>query len=46
MQTQYSVIGYRIDLYFHHYKFASEIDENDRSNIVIDCEIKSVRKRC
>ena len=27
MQTQYSVLGYRIDLYFHEYKLAIEIDE-------------------
>ena len=34
MQTQYTVLGYRIDLYFHKYKLAIEIDElghNDRS---------------
>ena len=27
MQTQYSVLGYRIDLYFHEYKLAIEVDE-------------------
>ena len=27
MQTQYSVLGYRIDLYFHKHKFAIEVDE-------------------
>ena len=27
MQTQYSVLGYRIDLYFHKYKLANEVDE-------------------
>ena len=35
MQTQYSVLGYRIDLYFHKYKVAIEVDEldhNDRNN--------------
>ena len=26
-QTQYSVIGYSIDLYFHEYKPAIEVDE-------------------
>ena len=34
MQTQYTVIGYRIDLYFHKYKLAIEVDElghNDRN---------------
>ena len=35
MQTQYSVLGYRIHLYFHKYKVAIEVDEldhNDRNN--------------
>ena len=27
MQTQYTVLGYRIDLYFHKYKLAIELDE-------------------
>ena len=27
MQTQYSVLGCRIDLYFHEYKLAIEVDE-------------------
>ena len=27
MQTQYSVLGYTIELYFHKHKFAIEIDE-------------------
>ena len=27
MQTQYSVLGYRIDLYFHKHKLATEVDE-------------------
>ena len=39
MQSQYTVLNYRIDLYFHKYKFAIEVDElgdNDRN---IDYEI-------
>ena len=44
MQTQYSVLGYKIDLYFYDYKHAIEIDER-----VIKIEIltktKSIRKR-
>ena len=28
MQTQYNVLSYRIDLYFHDYKLAIEIDKN------------------
>ena len=34
MQTQYTVLGYRTDLYFHKYKLAIEVDElghNDRN---------------
>ena len=34
MQTQYTVLGYRIDLYFHKYKLAIEVGElghNDRN---------------
>ena len=34
MQTQYSVLGYRTDLYFHKYKLAIEFEElghNDRN---------------
>ena len=27
LQTQHSVLGYRIDLYFHKYKLAIEVDE-------------------
>ena len=40
MQTQYSVLDYRIDLYFHDYKLATEIDENGYSVRIIDYEIK------
>ena len=32
METQYNVLGYRIDLYFHDYKPATEIDENGHSD--------------
>ena len=34
MQTQYTVIGYRIDFYFHEYTLAIEVDQlghNDRN---------------
>ena len=40
MQTQFSVLGYRIDLYFHDYKLAIELDENGHSVRNIDFEIK------
>ena len=40
METQYSVSGYRIDLYFHEYKLAIEVDEKDKKT-----KRKSIRKR-
>ena len=40
MQTQYTVIGYRIDLYFHEYKLAIEIDELGHNDRNIDYEIQ------
>ena len=33
-------LGYRIDLYFHDYKIAIQVDENEHSNRNIDYEIK------
>ena len=38
------MVGYRIDLYFHDYKLAIEIDENGRSDRNIDYEIKKKKK--
>ena len=35
MQTQYSVLGYKVDLCFHEYKLLIEVDElghNDRNS--------------
>ena len=40
MQAQYSVLGYRIDLYFYDYKLAIEIDENRRSDRNIQYQIE------
>ena len=40
IQTQYSVLGYRIDLYFHKYKLAIEINELGHTNRNINNEIK------
>ena len=37
---QNNVLAYRIDLYFHEYKLAIEIDENGHSNRNIDFKIK------
>ena len=48
MQTQYSILGYRIDLYIHDYESAIEVDEKGHKNRNIYHEIqrtKSVRKR-
>ena len=36
MKTQFNGLSYRIDLYFHDYKLAREIDENGQSNRRID----------
>ena len=40
MQTQYSVLNYRIDLYFHKYKLAIEVDELGHNHRNIDHEIQ------
>ena len=40
MQTQYSVLGYKIDLYFHKYKLSVEFDELDHKDRNIGHEIK------
>ena len=40
MQTQYTVLNYRIDLYFHKYKLATEVDELGHSDRNIDYEIQ------
>ena len=43
MQTQYSVLGYRIDLYFHEYKLAIEVDELGHIDRYINDEIQRQR---
>ena len=40
MQTQYSVLGYKIDLYFHDYKLAIELDEKGHKYRNIDHAVK------
>ena len=40
IQTQYSVLGYRIDLYFDEYKVAIEVDELAHTNRNINNEIE------
>ena len=43
MQTQYSVLSYRIDLYFHKYKLAVEVDELGHADRNINYEIERQR---
>ena len=40
LQTQYSVLGYRIDLYFHKYKLAIEVDELRHADRNLNNEIE------
>ena len=40
MQTECFILSYRIDLYFHDYKLATEIDENRHRDGNIDYEMK------
>ena len=40
IQTQYNVLGHRIDLYFHEYKLAIEVDELGHTDRNINNEIK------
>ena len=43
MQTQYSVLSYKIDLYFHKYKLAIEADELGHADRNINNEIEGQR---
>ena len=40
MQNQYSVLGYRIGIYFHDYKLAIEVDKKGDEDRNINHEIK------
>ena len=40
IQIQYSVLGYKIDFYFHEYHLAVEVDELNHNNRNIGYEIK------
>ena len=40
MQSEYSVLGYRIDLYFYDYRLAIEVDELGYEDRNIDYEIE------
>ena len=41
MQTQHSVLGYMIDLYFHKYKLAIEVDELDILTEILIMKLKN-----
>ena len=41
MQTQYSVLGYRIDIYFHKYRLAIEVDELEHTDRNLSNEIEN-----
>ena len=43
MQTQYSVLSYKIDLYFHKYKLAVEVDELGTADRNFNNEIERQR---
>ena len=43
MQTQYSVLSYSIDLYFHKYKLAIEVDELGHADRNVNNEIERQR---
>ena len=40
MQTQYNVLGYKIDIYFHDYKPVIDVDDKGHRDRNIDHEIK------
>ena len=40
MQNQYSVLGYKIKLYFHECKLKMEVDESGHNDTNIDYEIQ------
>ena len=43
MQTQYSVLSYKIDFYFHEYRLAIEVDELGHNDRNINYEIQRQR---
>ena len=45
MQTEYSILGCTIDLYFHKHKLGIEADELGHADRNLRDEIKSARKR-
>ena len=48
IQTEYSVLDFRVDLYFHKYKLAIEVDEFNHSDKDFDYELtrqKAIEKK-
>ena len=48
IQTEYSVLDFRVDLYFHKYKLAIEVDEFNHSGKDFDYELtrqKAIEKK-
>ena len=45
MQTQYSILGYRSNPYFHEYKLAIEVDELGHANRNLSDEIERKKER-
>ena len=41
MQTHYSALGYRIDIYFHKYRLAIEVDELEHTDRNLSNEIEN-----
>ena len=44
MQTQYNVLGYRIDLYFHKHKLAIEVDELGHAGRTLVIKLKDKKR--
>ena len=44
MQTQYSVLGYRTDLYFYGYKLEIEVDEKGHKIEILTMKLKDKRQ--
>ena len=45
MQTQHSVLGWRIDLYFHKHKLAIEVDEQDILTDILVMRLKDKKRQ-
>ena len=45
MSTQFSALGYRIDLYFHDYTLAIDVDGNNQKDRDTDYEIERQKQQ-